>query len=62
MNDTIRRSVDVEEYEPIEIVVIQFDSEDVIRTSGGDDGEWDICGKHRISFGSDRTCLLCQCN
>ncbi len=42
MNDTIRRSVDVEEYEPIEIVVIQFDSEDVIRTSGGDDGEWDI--------------------
>ena len=41
MNDTIRCSVDVEKYEPIEIVVIQFDSEDVICTSGGNESPWD---------------------
>ena len=40
MNDTIERSGDTEEYEPIEIIVIKFISEDII-TASGDDGEWD---------------------
>ena len=41
MNDTIRRSVNIEEYEPIEIIVIEFDSEDVICASGGNETPWD---------------------
>ena len=40
MRETIERTVPVEEYEPLEILVISFESEDVI-TASGDDGEWD---------------------